>query len=103
MAELLAAAAGALGPGRGAVLCLRAAGLRAGVLQPAVGQAWEDHGCAAGPPAALDTACPGRSHSDAWVGCMVCSTTSRSSAVRVSRSTCWRSRALNAAIVWAAS
>jgi hypothetical protein len=41
----------------------------------------------------------GRSHNDAWVGCMVWSTTSRSSAVRVSRSTSWRSRALKAVIV----
>jgi len=38
----------------------------------------------------------GRSHSDTWVGCIVCSTTPTSSAVRLSRSTCWRSRALNA-------
>src|SRR6266540_146050 len=45
----------------------------------------------------------GRSHSDTLAGCMVCSTTPSSSAVRVSRSTCWRSLALNAAIVRAAS
>src|SRR6266511_4419298 len=45
----------------------------------------------------------GRSHSDTWVGCIVCSTTPSSSVVRTSRSTCWRSRALNAWIVWAAS
>src|SRR6266508_883833 len=67
------------------------------------GQAWEDHWCAGGRPAALEAGCEGRSHSDTWVGCIVCSTTSRSSAVRVSRSVCWRSRALNAWIVWAAS
>src|SRR5206468_8540882 len=41
-----------------------------------------------------DAGTDGRSHSDAWVGCMVCSTTASSSLVRVSRSTCWRSRAL---------
>jgi hypothetical protein len=34
---------------------------------------------------------------------MVCSITASSSAVSVSRSTCWRSRALKAAIVWAVS
>ena len=45
----------------------------------------------------------GRSHSVAWVGCMVWSTTASSSALRVSRSTSWRSRALNAAMVRAAS
>jgi RNA polymerase sigma-70 factor (ECF subfamily) len=45
----------------------------------------------------------GRSHSDARMGCIVSSTTASSSPVRVSRSTCWRSRSLNAAIVWAAS
>jgi Putative transposase of IS4/5 family (DUF4096) len=44
----------------------------------------------------------GRSHSDAWVGCMVWSTTASSSAARVSRSVCWRSRALNASMVRAA-
>src|SRR6266511_5083467 len=49
-----------------------------------------------------DAVTEGRSHSDTLVGCMVWSTTASSSAVRVSRSTCWRSRALNAAIVWAA-
>jgi hypothetical protein len=43
-----------------------------------------------------DVVTDGRSHSDALVGCMVWSTTASSSAVRVSRSTCWRSRALNA-------
>jgi hypothetical protein len=50
-----------------------------------------------------DALTEGRSHSDTLVGCMVSSTTPSSSAVRVSRSTCWRSRALNAAIVRAAS
>jgi hypothetical protein len=45
----------------------------------------------------------GRSHSDPAVGCMVWSTTASSSAVKVSRSTSWRSRALKAAMVWAAS
>jgi hypothetical protein len=45
----------------------------------------------------------GRSHSDDWVGCIVSSATANSSAVRLSRSTCWRSRALNAATVCAAS
>ena len=35
-AELLQAAAGAVGPGRGAVVRLRAGGLRGGVLQPAL-------------------------------------------------------------------
>jgi hypothetical protein len=103
VAELLAATAGAVGPGRGAVVCLRAGGLCAGVLQPAVGPDLEDHWCAAGPLAALAAGYEGRSHSDAWVGCMVWSTTASSSTVNVSRSTCWRSRALNAAIVWAAS
>ena len=44
-----------------------------------------------------------RSHSDARVGCMVWSTTASSSAVRVSRSTSSRRRALNAAMVVAAS
>ncbi len=67
------------------------------------GQAWEDHWCAAGPTVALDAACEVRSHSDTWVGCIVCSTTASSSPVRVSRSVCWRRRALNAWIVWAAS
>ena len=37
----------------------------------------------------------GRSHSDAWVGCMVWSTTACSSAARVSRSIWSRRRALN--------
>jgi len=50
-----------------------------------------------------DAPTEGRSHSDALVGCIVCSTTPSSSAARVSRSTCWRSRALNAAIVRTAS
>src|SRR6266498_2062987 len=45
----------------------------------------------------------GRSHSDTLVGCIVWSTTPSSSAIKVSRSTCWRSRALNAAIVLTAS
>jgi hypothetical protein len=45
----------------------------------------------------------GRSHRDAWVGCIVSSATANSSAVRVSRSTCSRSRALNTVIVWALS
>src|SRR5829696_7503426 len=45
----------------------------------------------------------GRSQSDAWLGCMVWSTTVNSSLVRVSRSTWSRSRVLNAAIVRAAS
>ncbi|HZC98886.1 MAG TPA: hypothetical protein VFA46_01435 [Actinomycetes bacterium] len=55
------------------------------------------------PPWSADALSEGRSHSDTLVGCMVCSTTPSSSADRVSRSTCWRSRALNAAIVRAAS
>jgi hypothetical protein len=54
------------------------------------------------PPTALDGS-GGRSHSPAWVGCMVVWTTARSSAVRVSRSTCRRSRVLNASMVVAAS
>ena len=45
----------------------------------------------------------GRSHSDDRVGRIVSSVTANSSAVRLSRSTCWRSRALNAATVCAAS
>jgi hypothetical protein len=45
----------------------------------------------------------GRSHSDARVGCIVWSTTASSSPVRASRSVCWRSRALKAWMVWAAS
>jgi hypothetical protein len=45
----------------------------------------------------------GRSHSDVWVGCTVWSTTASSSTVRVSRSTCSRSWALNASMVRAAS
>jgi len=45
----------------------------------------------------------GRSHSDTLVGCIVWSTIANSSTVNASRSSCWRSRALNAAIVWAAS
>jgi Predicted membrane protein (DUF2207) N-terminal domain len=45
----------------------------------------------------------GRSHSDAIVGCIVCSTTASSSPVNASRSTSSRSRVLNAAIAWAAS
>ena len=53
-------------------------------------------------PAVLAGACGGRSHSDTWVGCVVCSTTASSSPVRVSRSSSSRSRALNVAIVWAA-
>src|SRR6266545_1897751 len=52
VAELLAAVAGALGPRLGAVVRLRAAGLRAHLLQP-VGQAWEDHWCATEWPTAL--------------------------------------------------
>ena len=53
-------------------------------------------------PAVPAGACGGRSHSDTWVGCVVCSTTASSSPVRVSRSSSSRSRALNVAIVWAA-
>jgi hypothetical protein len=45
----------------------------------------------------------GRSHSDTRAGCIVSSTTASSSPVSVSRSTCWRSRALNISIVRAAS
>src|SRR5829696_6951981 len=45
----------------------------------------------------------GRSHSDAWMGCIVCSITASSSPVRLSRSTCWRRRVLKAAIVRPAS
>ena len=54
-------------------------------------------------PAALDASCGARSHSHAWVGCMVCSTTASTSAESVSRSSSSRSLALNAAIVRAAS
>jgi len=49
VAELLAAAAGALGPGRRAILRVGAAGLRAGLLQPALG-AW----CLLGNPTLSD-------------------------------------------------
>jgi hypothetical protein len=45
----------------------------------------------------------GRSHNDALVGSMVCSTTARSFADSVSRSTCSRRRALNASMVVAAA
>ncbi len=44
-----------------------------------------------------------RSHSDAWVGCMVRSTTASSSALSASRSTSWRRRAANASTVRVAS
>jgi hypothetical protein len=54
-------------------------------------------------PTAVDGGCRARSHSDTWVGCIVSSTTASSSAVNVSRSTCWRSRWLNTEIVSAAS
>jgi transposase len=54
-------------------------------------------------PVVLDAAGEGRSHSAIWVGCIVWSTTASSSLVNASRSTCWRSRTLNAAIVRAAS
>jgi transposase len=63
----------------------------------------EDHWWAAGPPVAVDAACDGRSHSATRVGCIVSSTTASSSPVNASRSTCWRSRALNASMVRAAS
>jgi len=53
-------------------------------------------------PAVPAGACGGRSHSDTWVGCVVCSTTASSSPVRVPRSSSSRSRPLNVAIVWAA-
>jgi hypothetical protein len=45
----------------------------------------------------------GRSHSDAWVGATVWSTTASSSAERASRLTCSRSRAANTSTVPAAS
>jgi hypothetical protein len=45
----------------------------------------------------------GRSHSDALVGCIVWSTTPSNSAESVSRSSCSRSRELNASMVLAAS
>lgn len=45
----------------------------------------------------------GRSHSDAWVGATVVSTTPSSSALSASRSTCSRSRAANASTTRAAS
>ena len=44
-----------------------------------------------------------RSHSETWVGCIVCSATVSSSAVSVSRSICSRRRALKAATVWVVS
>jgi hypothetical protein len=50
-----------------------------------------------------DALTEGRSHNDTLAGCIVSSTTASSSPVSVSRSTCWRSLALNAAIVRAAS
>jgi hypothetical protein len=53
--------------------------------------------------AARDAWCGACSHSHALVGCIVCSTTLSSSADSVSRSTSSRRRALNAAIVRAAS
>jgi transposase len=85
----------------GAVHRLCARGLRAGLLQPALGGAC-GVGCGVtGCRLTLD-ATDGRSHSDTWVACMVWSTTPSSSPVRVSRSICWRSRALNAWIVLAA-
>jgi hypothetical protein len=45
----------------------------------------------------------GRNHSDTMVGSMVWSTTASTSVESVSRSTCCRSRTLNASIVLAAS
>ena len=45
----------------------------------------------------------GRNHSDARVGCIVWSTTSSSSPVKVRRSSSSRRRALKAPMVWAAS
>jgi hypothetical protein len=54
----------------------------------------------------IEQGCQGweaRSHSDAPAGCIVSSTTARTSALRVSRSISDRSRVLNAAIVRAAS
>ena len=45
----------------------------------------------------------GRSDLDAWVGCIVSSTTANSSTVRCSRSTCWCSRSPHRSIVWTAS
>jgi uncharacterized protein (TIGR02118 family) len=44
-----------------------------------------------------------RSHSDAWAGCIVWSTTASNSAVSASRSICWRRRATNVSTVRAAS
>jgi hypothetical protein len=67
------------------------------------GRALVDHWRAVRPAAALDSAGEGRSHSDAWVGCIVWSTTASSSPWSVSRSSWSRRWVLKAWIVSAAS
>ena len=83
LVELLTAATGSLGPGLGAFLRLRAAGLRPHLLE-AMPASSSRRCCHA--TAGLDASCDGRSHSDARVGCIVSSATASNSAVRVSRS-----------------